>query len=346
MALCQRYSIVFLLLALFVSFKGATPALSGETLDAVKARGNLRCGVSDGIAGFSKKSASGRWVGLDADFCRAVAAAVFGSPEKLTFVPLKSSARFPALQAGKIDLLVRNTTWTLPREAGLRIQFAGILFFDNGAFMVPHKGGVKNIEQLEGATICVEKGTTHAKNLVDFFAGRGLTVRPLVLNSVKEVSDAFFAGRCTAYNSDSSQLAAVRMGAPGGSQAYRFLPEWSSKEPLGPVVRRGDDEWLTVVRWVLFALIAAEEYNLRRNTIADRLGDVRNRPLRRTMGLDGGSGKAMGLRDDWVVRAVQSVGNYGEMFERNVGRESSLQIDRGLNRLWTQGGLMYAPPLY
>jgi len=341
-----RYSIVLILLSLFVGFMGATPVLSGETLDAVKARGKLRCGVSDGIAGFSEKDVSGRWSGLDADFCRAVAAAVLGSPEKVTFVPLKSSARFPALLAGKIDLLVRNTTWTLPREAGLKTQFAGILFFDNGAFMVLHKGGVKKVDQLEGATICVEKGTTHAQILVDYFAGRGLSVKPLVLNSVKEVSDAFFAGRCTAYNSDSSQLAAVRLRAPGGPQAYRFLPEWSSKEPLGPVVRRGDDEWITVVRWVLFALIAAEEYNLRRSTIADRLSDARNRSLRRNLGLDGGGGRAMGLSDDWVVRVVRSVGNYGEMFERNVGRDSRLQIERGLNRLWTQGGLMYAPPLY
>jgi len=236
MALCQRY-IVFFLLILFVSIMPATSAMSGETVDAVKARGRLRCGVSDGIAGFSEKDASGRWIGLDADFCRAVAAAVFGSPDKVTFVPLKSSARFPALQAGKIDLLVRNTTWTLSREAGLRTRFAGILFFDNGAFMVPRKGGVERVEQLAGSTICVEKGTTHAQNLADYFAARGLTVKPLVLNSVKEVSDAFFAGRCTAYNSDSSQLAAVRLGAPGGPQAYRFLPEWSSKEPLGPVVR-------------------------------------------------------------------------------------------------------------
>jgi len=346
MSPCQRYFIVLLLLALFAGLIPAIPAMSGETLDAVKVRGRLHCGVSDGIAGFSEKNASGRWVGLDADFCRAVAAAVLGSPEKVTFVPLKSSARFPALLAGKIDLLARNTTWTLQREAGLKTRFAGILFFDNGAFMVSRKGGIKTIDQLAGATICVEKGTTHAKNLVDFFAGRGLTVKPLVFNSVKEVSDAFFAGRCTAYNSDSSQLAAVRLRAPGGPQSYLLLPEWSSKEPLGPVVRRGDDEWITVVRWVLFALIAAEENNLQRSTIAERLGDVRNRSLRRTMGLDGGSGKAMGLRDDWVVRAVQSVGNYGEMFERNVGRESRLQIERGLNRLWTQGGLMYAPPLY
>lgn len=346
MSPCQRYTVVLIILALFAGLMPVPFAMSGETLDVVKARGNLRCGVSDGIAGFSEKNASGRWIGLDADFCRAVAAAVLGSPEMVTFVPLKSSARFPALLAGKIDLLVRNTTWTLQREAGLKTRFAGILFFDNGAFMVPRKGGVKEIDQLEGATICVEKGTTHAQNLVDYFAGRGLTVKPLVLNSVKEVSDAFFAGRCKAYNSDYSQLAAVRLGAHGGPQAYRFLPGWSSKEPLGPVVRRGDDEWLTVVRWVLFALIAAEENDLRRNTIAERLGDVRNRSLRRNMGLEAVGGKTMGLRDDWVVRAVRGVGNYGEMFERNVGRESRLQIDRGLNRLWTQGGLMYAPPLY
>jgi general L-amino acid transport system substrate-binding protein len=270
---------------------------------------------------------------------------VLGDPGKAAFVPLRASARFPALQAGTIDLLLRNTTWTLGREAGLKVQFPGILLYDGQGFMVPAASGVQRVEQLGGATICVEKGTTSLQNLTDHFAARRWQVTPLVLDSVREATDAFISGRCSAYTSDASQLAAVRLQARGGPQAFAILPERISKEPLGPVVRRGDDDWFTAVRWVLFALVAAEENGLTRDTVAVRVGDSRDPSLRRAAGLEGGFGAALGLREDWTVRAVQAAGNYGEMFERNLGRLSALQLERGHNRLWTEGGLMYAPPL-
>lgn len=324
-----------------------TPAtgMAGETLDAVKKRGSLHCGVSEGIVGFSAKDASGYWTGLDADFCRAVAAAVLGDPDKVIFVPLKSSTRFPALAGRTIDLLVRNTTWTLGREAGLKVQFPGVLFYDGQGFMVPRSSGVKTPADLNGATVCVEKGTTHEQNLADYAAARGMTMKPLVIDSVKEVNEAFFSGRCKAYTSDASQLAAARLLAPRGTEGFIILPERISREPLGPVVLRGDDDWLTIVRWVLFALVAAEEAGVTRDNIDSRIKDRNDPVLRRVAGVGGGFGKALGIRDDWAVRSIKAVGNYEEMFERNLGSASSLNLDRGYNRLWTQGGLMYSPPL-
>jgi general L-amino acid transport system substrate-binding protein len=312
-------------------------AMAGEKLNEIRARGTLRCGVSEGIAGFSAKDGSGRWAGLDADFCRAVAAAALGEAEKVTFVPLRASARFPALELGTIDLLLRNTTWTLDREAGLRVQFAGILFYDGQGFMVPAAAGVKSVQQLDGATICVEKGTTHERSLPAYFAAHGMRVTPLVIDSTTGVADAFFAGRCKAYTSDASQLAAVRLRAPGG-RAFVILPERISKEPLGPSVQREYDDWLTLVRWVLFALITAEENGITQESA---------RLPRAAQSLRTASevARELGTDPDWALRAVQSVGNYGEMFERNLGDRSPLKLERGPNRLWTQGGLMYAPPM-
>lgn len=318
---------------------------AGETLDAVKSRGWVRCGISEGIPGFSERDASGQWSGFDVDFCRAVAAAALGDVKKVVFVPLKASERFPALQGRVVDLLLRNTTWTLGREAGLKVQFPGILFYDGQAFMVPKKTDVKKVVQLNGATICVEKGTTHVQNLADFFNSRGMKVTPLIVDSTADVTSAFFAGRCSAYTSDASQLAATRLRAPGGPQSFDILPERISKEPLGPVVRRGDDDWFTLVRWVLFTLIAAEEADVTQDNITAILKEKRDPVLRRVFGINGGLGKALGVGDDWAVQAVKAVGNYGEMFERNVGQGSVLKLERGLNRLWTQGGLLYAPPL-
>ena len=312
-------------------------ATAGETLTDIKARGFVRCGVSEGIAGFSAKGSSGRWAGLDADFCRAVAAAALGDVEKVTFVPLRASARFPALQLKAIDLLARNTTWTLDREAGLQVHFAGILFYDGQGFMVPAGSRVKSITQLDGATICVEKGTTHERNLADYSAANRIRVTPLVIDSATGVVDAFFAGRCGAYTSDSSQLAAARLLAPGG-RSFLIFPERISKEPLGPVVRRGDDDWLSLVRWVLFALVAAEEKGITKAT-------ARTPDLGRALRTDSDVARALGTDPDWALRAVESVGNYGEIFERNLGNQSPLKLERGLNRLWTQGGLMYPPPM-
>lgn len=356
--------------ALFAAVCAPAWGAAGETLAQVKARGTLRCGVSEGIAGFSIKDAAGRWSGLDVDFCRAVAAAVLGNSEKVTFVPLRASERFPALQARTIDLLVRNTSWTMVREAAIKMQFAGVLFYDGQGFMVPKRnapgtarkaaqttkqtpgtakkaaGTVKSapttLAGLKGATVCVEKHTTSAQNLADYSAEHGLGMMPLVIDHAVEVAEAFFAGRCDAFTSDASQLAAARSRAPGGAQAYVILPERISKEPLGPAVRAGDDDWLTLVRWVLFVLVTAEEAGVTRENVRERLSDPR---VQLVLGIGKETDSILGIDRNWAARAVQSAGNYGEMFERNVGSASPLKLERGLNRLWTQGGLMYAPPV-
>jgi general L-amino acid transport system substrate-binding protein len=322
-----------------------SPAQGGEVLDGVKSRGVLRCGVSEGIPGFSERDAAGEWRGLDADFCRAVAAAVVGDPERVQFVPLKASMRFPALQARRIDLLVRNTSWTFSREVALRLQFPAVLFYDGQGFMVPAGSGVKSPADLHGATVCVEKGTTHERNLISYFATRGLSVTPLVIDSAREVAEAFHKGQCRAYTSDASQLAAVRLHAPEGPQSVEILPERISKEPLAPVVWGGDPAWTTVIRWVLYMLVLAEEYGASQDNVDAVVAGGRT-PLSRLVGDERAVlSQALGIAPGWGTRAVKAVGNYGEMFERNLGGGSPLKIERGLNRLWNQGGLLYAPPL-
>jgi len=343
-AWCRRASGI-----LAISLLGATPVVSlaaaGEVLQAVKARGHLNCGVSEGITGFSAQDARGRWVGLDADFCRAVAAATLDDAEKVRFVPLRSSTRFPALQAGKIDLLVRNTTWTLTREALLKVQFPAVLYYDGQAFMVARSAGIRTPADLDGAAVCVEKGTTHVQRLTEYFGVRKLAVKPLVIDSSLEVADAFFAGRCKAITSDASQLAATRLRAPGRQQDYVILPERISKEPLGPVVRDDDGQWVTLVRWVLYALILAEERGITRANIDAMLKTPEGAYLRAAGGKSEWVARTFGVREGWLARAVKAVGNYGELFDRHLGEGSPLKLERELNRLWTQGGLMYAPPL-
>jgi general L-amino acid transport system substrate-binding protein len=334
-------SVILLACALLAVVWVVPAGAAGETIAQVKSRGTLRCGVSDGVPGFSARDASGRWAGLDADFCRAVGAAVLGDPEKVTFVPLRASARFPALHSRTIDLLARNTTWTLAREAGLQVQFAGTLFYDGQALMVPATSPVKSAAQLKGATVCVEKGTTHEGHLASYFAERGIPVTPVVIDSAAEVVEAFFAGRCRVYTSDASQLAAARMRAPAGG-AFRILPERISEEPLAPAVRSGDHDWLTLVRWVLFALVAAEEQGITQESARGPRDLTHEAGI---LGREGELAKALGTDSGWTLRVVQSVGNYGEMFERNLGAKSPLKLERGLNRLWKQGGLMYAPPV-
>jgi general L-amino acid transport system substrate-binding protein len=332
-----------------VALLGATPtespAAAGDVVKSVKARGSLRCGVSEGVAGFSIKNASGRWTGLDADFCRAVAAAVLGDPEKVEFRPLKASERFPALNSRAVDLLARNTTWTMSREVLLNVRFPGVLFYDAQGFMVGANSGVKTAAGLKGATICVVKGTTHVEHLIDYFGGSGAGVEPLIIDSEVGAADAFFAGKCRAFTSDFSHLTAARLRGPGGAQAFVILPERVSKEPLGPVVASGDDIWLLTVRWVLFALIAAEESRITQSNVEATLNEKHSASMRRFLQYEKQYSKVLGVRQDWVVRVIKAVGNYGEMYERNVGGESALKLERGLNRLWTQGGLMYAPPL-
>lgn len=341
----QVYRIAVSILIVAGAMAIQSPAGAGEVLDMVKTRGTLRCGVSEGIAGFSEQDASGRWKGLDVDFCRAVAAAVLGDARHVEFVALRSSTRFPALQARQIDLLVRNTTWTLTREAVLKVQFPAILFYDGQGFMVPAASGIRGLDGLGGSTVCVEKGANHGRNLERYAVKSGTAFTPLVIDSAGEVAAAFFAGRCAAYTSDASQLAAARLSAPQGPDAYVILPERISREPLAPVVWGGDPEWTSVVRWVLFALLLAEEDGITQAN-ADARADARVGELSWVTSQESKLiGEGLALRPGWAVRAVQAVGNYAEIYERNVGAASPLKIERGLNRLWTQGGLMYPPPV-
>lgn len=319
---------------------GHAPA--GETLDRVRAARVVRCGVSDGLPGFAVRGVDGRWSGMDVDFCRAVAAAVLGDPERTAFVPTTAAARFPLLKSRQIDILVRRTTWTLAREEAMQVHFAGTLFFDGQAFMVRRGGPVRSLEDLDGRTVCVVKETTHAEHLEDFLRARRMSCRILAGESRVGALEAYRRGECDAYSGDASALAALRALEPDGAAGDVILPERISKEFMGPVVNHGDEQWLTVVRWVLFALIEAEEQGV---TQADarRLRGTGAGASRAAL-MDQAPGRALGLAGDWAGRVVESVGNYGEMFERHVGRLSPLGLERGLNRLWKEGGLMYAPP--
>lgn len=328
------------LLCLFVP--SGTYAADAMTLDKVQARGMLRCGVSEGIAGFSVRDAAGHWSGIDVDFCRALAAAALHDSNKVVFVPLKASVRFAALQIGAVDLLARNTTWTLLREGALEVQFAGVLFYDAQALMVRTQSGKQSVASLKGEVVCVQKDTSTEDHLRAYSQANSLDLKPLVMDSATELNRAFFAGRCSTYTADSSYLSALRARAPDGALAYTILPERISKEPLGPVVRGGDNRWLTLVRWVLFTLIAAEELGVTRENHRMRIRDplvedalVPDNTVTRTLGVEPG----------WTIRALESVGNYGEMFDRNLGAQSPLALERGINGLWTHGGLMYAPPM-
>ncbi len=326
-------------------------AHAGDVIAGIKARGTLRCGVSEGIPGFSERDSKGRWSGMDVDFCRAVAAGVFGNAERAEFIPLKASARFPALQSGRIDLLTRNTTWTFVRETAFNVQFPAVLYYDGQGFMVPKAANIAKVADLQGATVCVEKGTTHLANLAEYAETHGMSFEPVVIDSAGEVGAAFFAGRCRAYTSDASQLAAMRLLAPaatGGPDAFVILPERISKEPLAPVVLAGDTQWASLVRWVLYTLILAEEHGVTQANVGQKWPEIKQRKIR-LWKLAGGSetnyGRLIGAADNLGLLVVAAVGNYGEMYERNVGRDSPLKIERGLNRLWNEGGLMYAPPV-
>jgi general L-amino acid transport system substrate-binding protein len=331
--------------AMLVLTLAALPAAeAGEVLNGVKARGQLRCGVSEDIPGFSEQDAGGAWRGLDVDFCRAVAAAVLGAPDKVEFIPLRTSARFPALRTRRVDLLLGSATWTLTREAVLKVQFPGILFYDGQGFMVPAAANVGSIADLDGARVCVEEGTTNERTLTAYFQAQGWSVQPVVADSAPKAADTLFAGGCAAYTADAAQLSAMRLRAPGGPQAFAILSERISREPLSPAVWGGDPEWTTVVRWVLNVLILAEYYGVTRDdpdaVIAERVN-----PWPRADEDREHIAKGMGIPTGWARRLLQAVGNYGEIYERNVGRDSPLKIERGLNRLWTEGGLHYAPPI-
>jgi general L-amino acid transport system substrate-binding protein len=319
-------------------------AEAGQTFDAVKARGQVNCGVNTGLAGFAKPNDKGVWEGIDVDVCRAVAAAMFGDAKKVRYVPLTAVQRFTALQSGEIDLLVRNTTWTSQRDIELGINFTGVNYYDGQGFLVASKIGVKSAKELGGATICVLAGTTNELNLSDFFRSNHLDYKSVVIEKNEELASAFFANRCDAITSDASQLASIRADVASKPDDYAILPEIISKEPLGPAVRHGDDQWFDLVKWSLYAMIEAEEKGITSRNI-DTFKDTPDPEIQRMLGITPGQGKAMGVNDKWAYAIVKQVGNYGESFERNVGKGSKLKLERGLNALWTHGGLMYAMPI-
>lgn len=322
----------------------AASAHAGKTLDHVRRQGRVACGVSTGLAGFSGLDSRGEWQGLDVDICRAIAAAVLGDPGKVKWVPLNSQQRFTPLQTGEIDVLSRNTTWTLSRDASLGLHFTAITYYDGQGFMVARKTGVSSVRELRNADICVQSGTTTEKNLNDYFRAQGIKMRPVVFESYEASLKAFFSGRCQAYTTDLSSLASIRVREAANPDDYRILPEQISKEPLAPAVRRGDDEWFAIVKWVVHALVEAEELGVTRAN-ADTRRNAPDPAVRRLLGSGEDSGRLLGLDRDWAWRALKAVGNYGEIFERNLGEASPLKLPRGQNRLWNQGGLMYAPPI-
>lgn len=331
------------LAAIVLAAVTAGPALAQGTLQKVKDRGQLVCGVNTGIAGFSAPDDKGNWSGLDVDLCRAVAAAIFKDPAKVKFVPLTAKERFTALQSGEIDVLSRNTTWTMSRDTSAGMNFAGINYYDGQGFMVNKALGVKSAKELSGASICVQTGTTTELNVADYFRQQGMTYKPVVIEKLPETLAAYNAGRCDVFTSDASQLYATRLTL-GSPADHIVLPEVISKEPLGPAVRQGDAQWGNIVRWVLFALINAEEFAITQENV-DKMKDSTNPEVKRLLGSEGDFGKGVGLDSDWAYQAIKAVGNYGESFERNVGQGSRLKISRGQNALWRDGGLQYAPPI-
>ncbi len=320
----------------------AAPAGAG-TLETIKQRGTLSCGVSEGLNGFSDKDAQGKWRGFDVDFCRALAAAVLGDPQKVSFTPLSASERFDALKAAKVDLLSRNSTWTLAREAELGLAFAGITYHDGQGFLAKRALKVDDALALDKAKICVEAGTTSRFNLADFFRANSMTYEEKLFPGAAEAFAAFESGQCDVLTRDQSALYGERLRLAKPAEAI-VLPDVISKEPLGPVVRSDDFAWFTVVKWVNFALVNAEELGIASTTIDDALKSQKP-DVRRFTGAEGGFGKALGLDADWAVKAVRASGNYAEIYERNLGTGSKLAIPRGLNQLWTMGGVLYAPPL-
>jgi len=322
----------------------AATAQAGPTLDKVKAAGQISCGVPTGIAGFGAPDSQGRWAGFDIDVCRALSAAIFGAADKVKYVPLTAQQRFTALQSGEVDLLSNNTTDTLQRDTELGLNFAPVVFYDGQGFMVPKKLGVKSAKELNGATICVAPGTTTELNLADYFRANKMDLKPVVIEKVDELYAAFFSGRCDVITGDASGLAAQRLGRASNPDDYVVLPERISKEPLAPVVRHGDDQWDDIVRWVVYALIEAEEKGITSKNVDEKLKSD-DPGTKRMLGVTPGMGKALGLDEKWAYNEIKLVGNYGEIFDRTLGKDTELKFERGLNDLWTRGGLMYAMPI-
>ena len=319
-------------------------AEAGPTLDKVKQAGAVTCGVPTGVPGFAQPDSQGKYSGFDVDVCRALSAAVFGDPDKVKYVPLTAQQRFTALQSGEVDVLSNNTTWTLQRDTELGFNFGPVVFYDGQGFMVPKKLGVKTGKDLNGATICVQPGTTTELNLADYFRANKMEFKPVVIEKVDEIFAAFFSGRCDVMTGDASALAAQRIGRASNPDDYIVLAERISKEPLAPVVRHGDEQWHDIVDWVVFALIQAEESGMTKANVDDMLkSDDPN--IKRILGVTPGMGKALGLDEKWAYNEVKMVGNYGEIFDKHLGLGSPLKLERGYNNLWTKGGLMYAMPI-
>lgn len=323
----------------------AAPAFAqgsgSTTLDTIKARGTLLCGVAGAVPGFSLPDSKGVMRGLDADTCRTVAAAVFGDSEKVKFVPLTTTNRFTALQSGEVDMLSRSTTWTLGREASLGLEFAGVNYYDGTGFLVKKALGVKDAKELNGATVCVQPGTSTELADADFFRVNNLKFTPILIQDLAEIQNAFLSGRCDAYSTDSSALATFRATQPNKDD-FVLLPNIISKEPLGPVVRKGDDKWFDIVRWTYFSTVAAEEYGVDSKNVDEMFAKSTNPDIRRLLGAEGDLGKQLGLDAKFAYNVIKQVGNFGEYWNRNI---AVLGVPRGINNVWTNGGLHYAPPL-
>lgn len=321
----------------------AIPAQAGRTLNAVKSRGMVVCGVNTAAPGFSGADSRGHWKGLDVDICRAVAAAVLKDANKVKFVPLSSEQRFTALQSGQIDILARNTTWSMSRDASQGSVFVAMDYLDGQGFMVPKKYKIHSAKQLNGATICVQTGTSSEKNLADFARANNIKYKPVVFSTTEATQGAFISGRCQAYTTDRSDLAGARLRAKNPND-YVILPETISKEPLGMAIRRGDDDWFQIVRWSFYTMVEAEELGITQKN-ADSLRSSKNPNVRRLLGLEEDLGRMIGLDKQWSYRIIKQVGNYGESFEANLGPKTPLGLSRGLNRLWTKGGIQISPPI-
>lgn len=327
-----------------VALLGLAGAAQAAVLDDVRARGALNCGVNPGLTGFAAPDANGVWQGFDVDLCRAVAAAIFGDPNAVNFTPLSGETRFTALAAGEVDLLARNSTWTFSRDTDLNLDFVAVNYYDGQGFLAPRSLGVSSAKELDGATVCIQTGTTTELNLADFFRVNNITYTPVPIANDAEGRQQYLAGACDVYTTDASGLAAARATFENPEE-HVILPEIISKEPLGPAVREGDQDWADLVRWVFYALVTAEELGITSANVADMAAAPTNNPeINRLLGTEDQYGAMIGLDPQWAVNVIRAVGNYGEIFERHLGQGTPIGLARGLNALWTEGGLMYAPP--
>ena len=338
----KRFVLSSLGAAVAVAMTAGVALAASPTLDTVKKRGQLICGVNTGLAGFAAPDDKGVYRGFDVDYCRAISAAIFGNPDKVTYKPLTGKTRFPALQSGEIDLLSRNTTWTFKRDVNLGFEFVGVTYYDGQGFIARKDLNVKSAKELDGASVCIQTGTTTELNLADFFRANGMKFKSVVVEDAAEARQNYAANRCDVYTTDRSGLAAQR-SVLKDPNAHMVLPGIISKEPLGPVVRHGDNEWGDIARWVRNALIVAEELGLTAKNV-DSMKGSKNPEVRRFLGVEGDMGKMLGLPTDWAANVIKAVGNYGEIYERHIGPKTAIGLARGYNQLWTKGGILYSPP--